>query len=165
MAAISLPVPLSPRIRTGMSVRATSVHWCSISSMRLLERTKEVFSSRGVSWNSSKARSSAAPKCPIADSMSLALNGLRIMSAAPMRVAWTTSFKSAEQESMTTGSEGLSSRIFFSIPSEWIPVLFSAVSQSIRTNSGVGFWPTQAISSDGWLKRLNWQRSARMRRM
>ena len=41
IAMISLPVPLSPRMSTGMSERATSCAWASTSRMRLEVRTKE----------------------------------------------------------------------------------------------------------------------------
>ncbi len=52
IAMISLPVPLSPRIRTGISDLATSCAWASTSRMRLLERTKEWPFSRRISLGS-----------------------------------------------------------------------------------------------------------------
>ena len=77
-----------------MSARATSLHWDSISRMRLLDRTKEVFSFRGISSMSSSAGCLSAflRQRSTASSISLSLNGFRITSTAPRRAAAKTWF-------------------------------------------------------------------------
>src|SRR6202789_2376343 len=154
MARISLPVPLSPIISTGISDFATSEAWACSSRIRLLDQTKEWLSSSRISCGSAEVSRSTQARCSsMAISRFPSTKGFRTTPLEPIRVPISSFFTSVEVERMMIGTSGIEARTCDRIGRDC-----SMLSQASKTRWGSGpfaHWWSREASSENRL-RLYW---------
>ena len=154
IARISLPVPLSPMISTGISDFATRDAWACNSRIRLLDQTKEWLSSSRISCGSAEVARSTHSRCSsIAVSRFPSTNGFKTTPREPIRVTISRFFTSAEVERMMIGTSGIEARTCDRIGRDC-----SMLSHASSTRCGSGplaHWCRRAVSSENRL-RLYW---------
>ncbi len=151
IARISLPVPLSPMISTGISDFATRDAWACSSRIRLLDQTKEWLSSSRISCGSAEVARSTQARCSsMAISRFPSTKGFKTTPREPMRVTISRFFTSAEVERMMMGTSGMEARICERMGRDC-----SMLSQASRTRCGSGplaHWWSRDVSSEKRLR-------------